>query len=83
MLITQVHIHEALLSTREIKPAMLDEKSTPKPAIKSLAADARQKLDWRQRSDKATDDEVLVQPFEVARTYLHRENSFVRHLVEK
>jgi hypothetical protein len=83
MLITQAHIHEALLSTRQIKLASDDEKSTPKPAIKPLAQDARRKLDWRQPSDKATNEEVLVQPIEVALAYLSRENSFVRHLVEK
>jgi hypothetical protein len=83
MLITQAHINESLLSTRQIKLASLDEKSTPKLAIKPLTSDTRQKLDWRQSPDEATDEEVLVQPFEVARMYLCRENSFVKHLVEK
>jgi hypothetical protein len=83
MLITQVHIHEALLSTREIKLATFDEKSTPMLTVKPLAEDARRKLDWRQFPDPRTNKEVLQQPFEVALMYLYRENSFVWHLLEK
>jgi hypothetical protein len=80
ILITQVHIYETFLSTRQIKLATLDENSMPKLAVKPLSEEARRKLDWRHLPDEANEeDEALRQPFEVA--YIYLQNSFVKHLL--
>lgn len=81
MLIAQMHIHKALISTRQIKLTTLDNKSKSKIVIKPLAEEVRLKLDWRHfpNEKEATDEEVLRQPFEVAITYLRK--SFVQHLL--
>ena len=69
LLITQAHIYQALLSTREIKITASAEDHAPK-LLKPISKEDRLKLDWRQKRDEATDEEVLSQPFEAALAYL-------------
>src|SRR5260221_58924 len=63
VLVTQAHIYEALLRTREMKLTDLGNDPTPK-LIQPLSEKERLDFDWRQSSEEATDDEVLKQPFD-------------------
>jgi hypothetical protein len=69
ILITQTHIYQALLLTREVKITASVEDHAPK-LLKPISKEDRLKLDWRQMPDEATDKEVLWQPFETAHEYL-------------
>jgi hypothetical protein len=69
ILITQAHIYQALLLTREIKITASAEDQAPK-LLKPISKEDRLKLDWRQKREEATDEEVLYQPFEAALAYL-------------
>jgi hypothetical protein len=69
ILITQAHIYLALLRTREIKISTSDDSFAPR-LLKPISEVDRLKFDWRQRSEEATDEEVLSQPFEAAYAYL-------------
>ncbi len=69
ILITQAHIYQALLRTREIKITASVEDHTPQ-LLKPISKEARLKLDWRQKPDEATDEEVLLHHFEAAHEYL-------------
>jgi|SRR5207247_7326221 len=69
VLVTQAHIYEALLRTREMK--LTDSGNDPIPKfIQPLPEKERLDLDWRQSSEEATDEEVLKQPFDAAYAYL-------------
>ncbi len=69
ILITQAHFYQALLLTREVKITNSKENHIPQ-LLKPLSKEARLKLDWRQQPDEATDEEVLLHPFEAAHEYL-------------
>ncbi len=69
ILITQAHIYQALLRTREIKISASDDRYAPR-LLKPISEEARLNFDWRQRSEEATNEEVLCQPFEAALAYL-------------
>jgi hypothetical protein len=69
ILIAQAHIYQALLRTREMKIISSDESLVPK-LLKPISEVDRLKFDWRRRSEEATDEEVLSQPFEAAYAYL-------------
>src|SRR2546422_449958 len=69
MLVTQVHLYEALLRvhTAEAPSAVDDRVLDLVPEVK------RERFDWRGHQGEATDEEVLVQPFAV-RSDLPRES---------
>jgi hypothetical protein len=71
ILITQAHIYQALLRTREMKISAPDDRFAPS-LLKSISEEDRLIFDWRQRSEEATDEEVLSQPFEAALAYLRK-----------
>ncbi len=68
ILITQAHLYQALLRTREIKMTDVVENHPPQ-LLKPISKEDRLKLDWRQKPDEATDEEVLVHHFEAAQEY--------------
>ena len=71
ILITQAHIYQALLRTREMKISAPDDRFAPS-LLKPISEEDRLTFDWRQRSEEATDEEVLSQPFEAALAHLRK-----------
>jgi len=69
ILILQAHICQGIMRTRQMKIAETVENFKP---LKTFSTSERQRFDWRQPEENVTDDEVLVQPFEVAKNYLQR-----------
>jgi hypothetical protein len=69
ILITQVHIYEALVRSRDMKLSD-PKKSIPPKLVKPIAKENLTHYDWRRSQDEAIDDEVFGQPFEVAQAYL-------------
>jgi len=69
VLVTQAHIYDALLRTREMKLTDSGNDPTPK-LIQPLSEKERLDFDWRHSSEEATDEEVLKQPFDSAYVYL-------------
>ncbi len=65
-------IYKALLYVRELKQAAPTSRSQSIENIllKPIKQEDRLKFDWRQRADEASNEEVLVQPFEIAHAYL-------------
>jgi hypothetical protein len=65
VLITQAHIYQALLRTRDTS-----DESLASLLLRPISEEDRlKKFNWRQRSEEATDEEVLSQPFEAALAY--------------
>ena len=54
---------------REVKITASDDSFVPQ-LLKPMSKEDRLRLDWRQSSDDATDEEVLNQPFEAALAFL-------------
>lgn len=68
ILIAQAHIYEALLRTRELK--LSKAGTSVSPLLMPIPEAERSKFDWRAAGE--TDDEVLIQPFDVAEEYLRK-----------
>jgi hypothetical protein len=70
VLVTQAYIYKALLRAREMKLTDTDNHAAPK-LLRTMSDEERLDFDWRQSSDKVTDEEeVLKQPFDAAYVYL-------------
>ncbi len=69
ILITHVHIYEALLRAREIKISASPKGITSK-LLEPIAEEKVKRYDWRQSFEEATDEEVFIEPFKVAQAYL-------------
>ncbi|MDQ3800401.1 MAG: hypothetical protein M3384_13200 [Acidobacteriota bacterium] len=77
VLIAQAYIYETLIQARDLR---INNKSNSEIAvINSLAELERGELNWRNETVEATDEEVLIQPFDAAKKYLKKwlGNSFV------
>ena len=70
ILVAQAHIYEALIRTRELKLLKSGESVTP--LLIPIAEAERGKFEWRDDRVSATDDEVLIQPFNIAEKYLRK-----------
>ncbi len=69
VLVTQAYIYKALLRARETKLTHTNTHTSPK-LLRPMSDEERLDFDWRQSSDKATEEEVLTQPFDAAYMYL-------------
>jgi len=69
MLVTQAHIYQALLRCREMhmRPA-----ADVKPLMLPIETEGRSQFDWRHSEEVVTEREAQVDPFEIARQYLHK-----------
>jgi len=70
MLITQAHIYEALIRTRQLKLSQSRESATP--LLMPISEVDKSRFDWRDNKVNATTDEVMVQPFDVSQKYLRK-----------
>jgi len=70
ILVSQAHIYEGLIRTREMKFSYAEGNA--RPLLTSVPESEKWRFDWRHSEDTATDEEVLVIPFEVARSYLRK-----------
>jgi hypothetical protein len=70
ILIAQAHIYEALIRTRQLKLSQSGESVTP--LLIAIPAEEKSIFDWRDGNVNATDDEVLIQPFDVSQKYLRK-----------
>lgn len=69
ILVAKAHIYESLVAIRN--PAAGNGAGIDEP-WNAIGEDDRQPFDWRADNDEASDDEVLVEPFEVAGEYLRQ-----------
>jgi hypothetical protein len=67
ILVIQAHIYQGILHALAIRDPQVAENYKP---LEMLQEVDRQKLDWRQPREDVTDDEVLVQPFHIAKMFL-------------
>jgi hypothetical protein len=69
MLVVQAHLYTALMGIRASGPSQSNSSVSVLEAISDLD---RSRFDWRMLEERnsQTDDVALVQPFDVARTYL-------------
>jgi hypothetical protein len=70
MLVTQAHLHRALLSLRQVQAAQ--EARQLYGHIKVIPDGECTLFDHRPQPDGATDHVVLVEPFKVAQSYLRQ-----------
>lgn len=69
ILVTEAHVYESLLAIRSPSAGNGAGIDAPWDAI---GEDERAPFDWRAEKGEASDQEVLVEPFEVAREYLRQ-----------
>lgn len=69
ILVTKAHVYESLVAIRN--PAAANGTGIDAP-WDAIGEDDRAPFDWRADPSEASDDEVLVEPFEVARQYLRQ-----------
>lgn len=67
MLITQAHIYQALVRSREMQMRPPDEA---KPLVQLIEPCDRAAFDWRAGGEDASEREALAEPFDVAQQYL-------------
>ncbi|HVG31664.1 MAG TPA: hypothetical protein VM911_01230 [Pyrinomonadaceae bacterium] len=70
ILIAQAHIYEALIRTRESKLAKSGENITA--LLMPISETEKDKFEWRDGHVSATDEEAIIQPFDVAHKYLRK-----------
>lgn len=67
ILITQLHLYKAIARVSESN----DYKLQGEPfLLEHISEEDRKEFDWREKGDEVRDDEVLVEPFAVAESYL-------------
>jgi hypothetical protein len=69
ILVTQAHIYQALLRSREMQTLSAAETS---PLVRPIEGDERKLFDWRGDGEDAAGPEALAEPFEVAHEYLRK-----------
>lgn len=70
ILIAQAHIYQALIRTRQLKLSQAGESVTP--LLMPIPEVEKGRFDWRDDKVKASDEEVLIQPFDVSQEYLRK-----------
>ncbi|HEX8178849.1 MAG TPA: hypothetical protein VF525_04825 [Pyrinomonadaceae bacterium] len=70
LLVTQAHLYLALLQFRHAHAAQAAAR--PFAPLRLIPPADRACFDWRHRPDEASDQAVLVKPFDVAQHYLHQ-----------